>query len=224
MKKILFLLAIVLFANAIYAANGFYLGINSGINNVTLTKADPLWSVYGSKSDKISTVSARYSPTVGFQFGYQIHPKFGIQSGISFLRLGHHYQDSTFSKGLLDVVYISDYIHIPLLLRFCTGHDGSGFYLEGGPHINLLQSATLRETSVLETTEQDIKPFIKSKDIGFTVGLGISFQATSNIGLRFGFKGIYSLQDINNFKQVGYDAPKVLNSSLGLNIGANYHF
>ena len=225
MKKLVVLLAFTLVTvSATFAGTGFYVGLNTGINNVSLNKVDPLWSKYGSSKDKISTVSARYAPTIGIQVGYQFVPKFGIQTGVSSLRQGHHYQDSTYEKGSLDALYTADYVHIPLLFRFTTGRDGSGFFLEAGPHINFLQSATLKESGTVVNETTDVSGKVQAKDLGLSFGLGISFQANSMFGFCFGFKGIYSLQNINKNVVNGYSAPKLTNSALGINIGVNYHF
>lgn len=222
-KSVLFLLLLVLFCfnNNTLKAYGPFVGVSLGINNVSLSKVDPLWLKGGTANDKISSSVSKYTFIPFLYVGYSFTNKWSLVTGIGNYSAGQHYTDSLIGKRVEDVNLTIKNVYIPLLLRYTAGHGGSGFYFEAGPHVNLMQSAIMNNSSdVLGAYKTDITNYFSKKDYGFTLGLGIHFQPSDHLGLQFGFRGIYGRQNINQFST----ATIVKTSALGLQIGAEYRF
>lgn len=220
MKKLLLLILLMSGISKLYAY-GPFVGMSLGVNNVSLSKIDPLWIKDGSSNDKISSSVSKYTFMPYLYGGYSFSNKWSLVTGLGSYSAGQHYTDSILGKRVDDVNLTIKNVYIPLLLRYTAGHGGSGFYFEAGPHTNLMQSAIMNTSSdVLGASKTDVTSYFLKKDYGFTLGLGIHFQPSDHLGLQFGFRGIYGKQNLN----VLNTATKVTSSALGLQIGAEYRF
>ncbi len=202
-------------------AYGPFVGVSIGINNVSLSKIDPLWLKGGSVSDKISSSVSKYTFMPFLYGGYAFSNKLSLVTGFGSFNAGQHYTDSLIGQRVEDVNLTIKNVYIPMLLRYTAGHGGSGFYFEVGPHVNLMQSAVMNNSSdLLGAYKTDVTSYFTKKDYGFTLGLGIHFQPNDHLGLQFGFRGIYGYQNINLL------SPNTIvkTSALGLQIGAEYRF
>lgn len=224
MKKVIFcFILIIVICSALIdvLAYGPFVGFSVGINNVSLSKVDPLWIKGGTSNDKISSSVSKYTFIPFLYGGYSFTNKWSLVTGIGNYSAGQHYTDSLIGQRVEDVNLTIKNVYIPLLLRYTAGHGGSGFYFEAGPHVNLMQGAIMNNSSdVLGNYNSDVTSYFSKKDYGFTLGLGIHFQPSDHLGLQFGFRGIYGRQNINLLTP----ATKVTTSALGLQIGAEYRF
>ena len=231
-----FLIAVVLISFSIKTnAQGFYIGLQGGLHNVWLNNVNPLWSAVDTtrnkSKDKLSSVGNTFRGSFGMQAGFDITKHVGIVAELNYLGQGYSYQDSSIAKGLINGQFSSTYIQIPVMVKLTSGKDGNGIFVMGGPNYNLLQTATLTESSnnnkfATATSDLMAKNYVLKQDIGITAALGIQFRAAEHFQFTFGFKGIFSLADINNLKSAvsNYSVPKVNNGSVGINLGAAYHF
>jgi hypothetical protein len=232
MKKVIFVLAIISLSVVKLNAQGLFLGVQGGLNNVWISNVNATWSAIDTAnpaSHKISSVNNTFRGGIGFQIGYEFNKHIGIVTELNGQFQGYKYQDSTLSKGLLTCEYTSKYIQIPLLLKFMTGRDGSGFFAMMGPNYSILQSASLSEVDVKKAnTETDLfaKNVIRKQEIGLTTILGIQFKTANHLLLSFGFRGNFGLSSFNtnNSSTNNYNIPKSKNGAIGINLGVGYHF
>ncbi len=224
MKKVffgLFLIIVICSISKDAHAYGPFIGVSVGINNVSLSKLDPLWIKGGTVNDKISSSVSKYSFIPFLYGGYSFSNKWSVVTGIGNYSAGQHYTDSLIGQRVEDVNLTIKNVYIPLMLRYTAGHGGSGFYVEAGPHTNLMQSAIMSNSSdLLGNYKTDVTSYFTKRDFGFSLGLGIHFQPSDHLGLQFGFRGIYGRQNINLLTPT----TKVTTSALGLQIGAEYRF
>ena len=69
------------------------------------------------------------------------------------------------------------YLNLPILVRYNTG----GFYLETGPQLGFLLSASQTDNG----TSQSIKNNINATKFSWCFGLGYQFMKTAGIGIRY---------------------------------------
>jgi opacity protein-like surface antigen len=232
MKKILIAVSVFVFLSSNSNAQGLFLGVQGGLNNVWISNANALWSATDStnpSSHKISSVNNTFRGGIGFQIGYEFNRHIALVTEFNGQFQGYKYQDSTLSKGLLNSEYSSSYIQIPLLIKFMTGRDGSGFFAMFGPSYGMLQAASLSETDPKKNkivTDLFSKNLIKKQEIGLTTIIGIQFKAANHLMFSFGFRGNFGLASFNNktTSAYNYSIPKSKNGSVGINLGVGYHF
>ncbi|MEN9522628.1 MAG: outer membrane protein beta-barrel domain [Bacteroidota bacterium] len=232
MKKIIITLSAICFIAFTSKAQGLFLGVQGGLNNVWISNANAAWSAIDTidpSSHKISSVNNTFRGGIGFQIGYEFNRNVAVVTEFNGQFQGYKYQDSTISKGLLACEYSSSYIQIPLLLKLMTGRDGSGFFAMLGPSYSMLQSASLSETDPNKmkiSTDLFSKNLIKKQDINLTTIIGIQFKAANHMMFSFGFRGNFGLASINNKTSSlrNYTIPKTKNGSIGINLGVGYHF
>ena len=127
MKKLLLLILLMSGISKLYAY-GPFVGMSLGVNNVSLSKIDPLWIKDGSSNDKISSSVSKYTFMPYLYGGYSFSNKWSLVTGLGSYSAGQHYTDSILGKRVDDVNLTIKNVYIPLLLRYTAGHGGSGFY------------------------------------------------------------------------------------------------
>ncbi|MEY2829976.1 MAG: hypothetical protein RIQ33_1834 [Bacteroidota bacterium] len=213
-------------------AQGFYIGVQGGLNNVWVSNINPLWSRIDSlhpSAHKISSIKNTFRGGIGLQAGFEITKNFAIVTELNSQFQGYGYIDSTNSKGIINGNYSSNFIQIPLMIKLMAGRDGSGFFIMAGPNYAMLQSSTLTEKGKNwnETTvDLKAKNYVIHNEVGITSVLGIQFKAADHWLFTFGFRGNFGTKNFNNLKSTvaNYTSPKSTNGSVGINLGIGYHF
>ncbi len=103
-----------------------------------------------------------------------------------------------------DIEFKLDYIEIPILLRLNLSQGTSTPYIYGGPAFAFNISAKVSGTdSNGETVEEDIKDYVKDKDLGVVFGGGIDFgQFTLEARYTMGLQTIDQSQDNEEEEEV----------------------
>jgi opacity protein-like surface antigen len=232
MKKVPVIVLVFLSIAVKLNAQGFFVGIQGGLNNVWISNVNAQWSRIDSlkpSTHKISSANNTFRGGIGAQVGYSFNKNVAIVTELNAQHQGFKYQDSTLSKGLINAEYSASYMQIPIMIKLMAGRDGSGFFLMAGPNYSILQSATLKETdskkSILNS-DLNSKDFIAKQEIGITTVLGIQFKTSNNLLFTFGFRGNFGTKSFNkiNTTIADYVNPKSKNGSVGINLGIGYHF
>lgn len=193
MKKIIYLL-VILFTYSIANAQDISFGLKAGVN-------------YGKIKSSESAENDYNNPVLGPLFGIvadiPIDEKFSVQPELLYFPAGYFFDYSADGftseyKGKLN------YLSIPIMGKYEVK---DGFYLEAGPYISYLLSATedvetdFGEEYLIKSSEsEDVKEYFKSIDFGLGIGAGYEMES----GLYFNARYIFGLADINNQDMTEY--------------------
>ena len=195
------------------------LAIDSTLKKVTVTYrggVDISWNGLDSDKSKYSTDAG---PSLGFSVNFMMEPGFSFITGVSFERKGYSMKDSSASffkylnKGTpmyyVDAKVQMDYAVIPLLMNLSFGKSHI-FFFNTGPWLGLKLDARnvgvayneSRSESYYTVTKtviyDDLVRYIKSTDIGWIFGTGISVPFLKrykvDLALRYntGFNNVFN--------------------------------
>jgi hypothetical protein len=195
------------------------LAIDSTLKKVTVTYrggVDISWNGLDSDKSKYSTDAG---PSLGFSVNFMMEPGFSFITGVSFERKGYSMKDSSASffkylnKGTpmyyVDAKVQMDYAVIPLLMNLSFGKSHI-FFFNTGPWLGLKLDARnvgvayneSRSESYYTVTKtviyDDLVRYIKSTDIGWIFGIGISVPFLKrdkvDLALRYntGFNNVFN--------------------------------
>lgn len=173
-----------------------------------------------------------YKPTIGFSAGLGLSYGFSntsaLQLEFNITSGGQMYEDVVLGQATEREVSLS-YIQVPILYRHYLLN--GKLYLEGGPQIGLLQSASITSTygDGNVGTFDDATEFYNSLDLGLLVGIGGRAPLGSNgLAVTYGLRLMGSLSDLNaedyRFEDWGGVYEKSWNFMPGVHIGLQYGF
>ncbi len=186
MKKTILFIAFSLF---MFATTHAQLGFKGGLQSTNL-------------AFDVDGLSLSPSSVINFQLGviYDI----GIGDNLDF-RTGLLYngKGSNFdSQGFESDISLS-YLNVPLNIVYSFGDEtGKGFFINGGPDIGILMSAS--------SEDEDVKEELSSIDLGFNLGAGYRLNSNLSLGVEF----LSGLSNIDNTEDS--DEITVRNRSVGL--------
>ena len=174
---------------------------------VTKSKSKPKFGLKGGLNIANAITSGEDSPNgktliglnVGLLLEVKINNKFSFQPELLYSLQGMKF-DEVVDTG--DGIFKTNntlkfsYINVPLMFKH---YPNNKFYLEAGPQIGFLTSATL-ETSVVGQPikiEQDFKEYIKGVDFGVNLGLGYDISDSVVISARYNL-GLTNALDISS--------------------------
>lgn len=198
MKKLFFLSLLSVMTFTGFAQTHF--GVRGGVNFANIN---------GDDTDNLSARTAIFLGVFG-EFG--LDDVFAIQPEILFSQQGAEYEDSEEDGVFYDGRFKLDYLNIPVMVKIYVA---DGFFLEAGPQIGFLLSATDEFDSPI-SGEEDIKDFIKSTDFSGNIGLGYQLDMGLSLNARYNF----GLSNIDDF---GVDVDESFKNGV-LSIGAGFRF
>ena len=207
MKKILFILTIVLFGFSSIIAQNIKYGSKIGIN---------IANISGDETDDLNTRTSLHAGAVAEII---ISDEFSFQAELLYSAQG---AKSDYSETLDEVTfrYTSvklEYINVPLLAKYYVTE---GFSLEAGPQVGFLITADREfektDNGETETGAEDILDEIKGIDFGLNFGLG--YKLDSGIFLAASYN--FGLSDINDFE--GTD--QLINQNQVVQVSVGYFF
>ncbi|MDO6760615.1 porin family protein [Tamlana sp. 2_MG-2023] len=173
MKKLLLVIAVVLFGTVNLHAQDFQFGIKGGLNFATITGDNTL------KSDMVTAFH------VGGMLEIPISEKFSVQPEILFSGAGYSFEDNITALNYLDIPIIAKY--------YVT----KGLSLEAGPQIGFLLSAKTEDLDVRDA--YDNVNLSLATGVGYKLDNGLHFGARYNFGLT----SMYNLNDIDDKNTIG---------------------
>jgi len=193
MKNIIYFLVII-FTCSLVNAQDITFGLKAGAS-------------YGKIKSSESAENDHNNPVLGPVFGVvadiPIDEKFSVQPELLYFPAGYFFDYSTEGftseyKGKLN------YLSIPIMGKYDVK---DGFYLEAGPYISYLLSATEDEESdfmeeYLIKSSKSVDKTDDFKSIDFGLGIGAGYEMES--GLYFNARYIFGLADINNQEMIEY--------------------
>lgn len=209
-KRILLCKWLVLWAGTIYSQDdNTVFGIKTGINT----------SIFSSSINNNSDAGFKS----GFHFGIYIkHPvseRFFFRPELYYSNQGqkddYAVPPAAFPVGSTKTIL--NYINLPLL--FETGREIS---FQFGPQVGIFLSG--REKGIIDNTrvDENLKGAMKTADVGFILGFGVSPDENFNVGFRFniGLTDIYKADD--NFSIPGVEFRAVKNRVLHFYLGYTF--
>ncbi|MBK9256526.1 MAG: PorT family protein [Saprospiraceae bacterium] len=148
--------------------------------------------------------SISFSSKLGFHVGIMTHAK--LSEKLSF-RPGLLYSQrgSKIELFQTEVTHNLNYLDIPLSFTYHVKSQDNGLFIEFGPNIQYLLSAT----ATAEGETEDVKDGQNNLDLGVIIGTGY------NINERFGIGFNYNLGLLSNAKEID-DIDSVKNTNLSL--------
>lgn len=125
--------------------------------------------------------SVSFSDRIGFHAGlmaeFAMSEKLTFRPGLLYSQRGNKIE----ILGLVSLKMNLNYIDIPLSFTYGFSGRKKGFFVELGPNIQYLLSATGEADGESEDIKDDFKPF----DIGLLIGLGYKINSKLSIGLNY---------------------------------------
>ena len=178
MKKVLLISMLALFTLSSCVCHN--LGLKTGINVASIN------------GDDTSNFDARTGMFFGGFAELCITNEFAIQPELLYSMQGAKYTQSDGYDGTKKL----DYLTLPIMAKIKVIDE---LYVQAGPQIGFLVSATNEFESPGDSGENDIKDRFNNIDIGANVGLGYQFES----GLIFGARYNLGLSNINDFAGSG---------------------
>jgi len=206
MKKLLIIIAIILFGFTNVKAQETNFGLKAGVNFATIN------------SDNFDSFDGRTCLHFGIVSEFMISDNFAFQPELLYSCQGSDYSE-TFSNGI-ETTFIKalatyegsiklDYLNIPLMAKYYVAE---GFSIEAGPQVGFLLSAKDEYDFDGDTGEDDIKEYVKGIDFGVNFGIGYKLEGGLNFGARYNL----GLTDINDeYEEGGTYKNGVFQISLG---------
>ncbi len=190
MKRILVLIAVLVFAAGSANAEGTVLGVKAGLN---------LANIWGDDTD-IGTVSPgmRLGFGGGMFLAYAITDNFIIQPEMMFMMKGCKWEEdpATLTAKL-------NYLDFNFLGKFAIATEGNlDPFLFFGPQVGILMSAKWKAELGTAEEEVDVKDAYKSFDFGLVIGAGFDYVLESG---RITFDARYTLGMTNIIDASGVD-------------------
>lgn len=165
MKKLLIIIAIVLFVFTNVHAQDVNFGVKAGVNFATIT------------GDDVDSFSSRTAFHVGLVSEIVISETFSFQPELLYSAQGSDWSED-FDGESFEGSYNVDYLNVPLMAKFYVGE---GFSLEAGPQVGLLLSAKAEG----DFADDDLKDYLKGIDFGVNFGVGYKLEGGLNFGARY---------------------------------------
>ncbi len=193
MKKLLIIIAVVLFGFTNVNAQDLNFGAKAGVNFATAT------------GDETSDFDMRTSFHVGVVAEIVISEKFSFQPELLYSSQG------AVDKGTgYEYTGKVDYLNLPLMAKFYVAE---GFSLEAGPQIGFLLSAEVDWEEDGESGSEDIKDETSGIDFGVNLGLGYKLESGLNFGARYNL----GLSNVNDYE--GSDDVNQKNAVIQVSVG-----
>ena len=141
----------------------------------------------------VATLTGDFSDELGYRTGFHIGglveipllEKFALQPEIIYSTQGasNDFEDGDLSE---EITIRLDYLNIPVMAKY---YIIEGLSVQAGPQLGILLSAEQEIESSFENSEEDLKDFISSIDLGFNFGVGyqlhfgLFFEARYNQGI-----------------------------------------
>jgi len=198
MKKLL-VLAALLGLGSLALAQGLSFGVKGGLN---LSSANGKWA-QGAESR--SGIAAGGYLTLG------LLPSIALQPEILYSQKGWK------ASGLASNIpwtgeYRVNYLEIPLLAKYTFGLLVKPFVL-AGPYFATRMGTTWKETEGGTTTTGSMDDYIKTTDLGFVLGAGVSTP------VKLSFEARYSNSFSTVYKEIGGVTHDWKNSNISIMIG-----
>jgi hypothetical protein len=160
-----------------------------------------------------SPQTVRFFPAVGFEGGVllsiPLSTHFAIEPEVGFSAQGaYNNPPGDYTVGATET-YSFHWIQFPLLLKW---HSPWGYYIETGPQLGLLLSASIEESVVGATNlvYYNVKNQYKSSDIGWTLGTGYLFPYNIGLDVRY----ILGLSNFSNVSGTEMQSAPVQSGSI----------
>lgn len=176
MKKIIAIIATIIFATTNVQARSFYVGPTAGLNISTLTKQ--------------SYSKARWRGNVGVQAGYMFSNILGIHAEVLYSWQGTAYNNT-------DDIRSFNYIKVPVLARL---NIIGGLSVEAGLGFNFLINSNWQMTDPTSGERVTINTTQTSQKFDLTIPIGINylFFKKLELGLRYDISTIRVPEDSAN--------------------------
>lgn len=196
MKKVLFLVAVMLLSVSAVSFAQAQFGLKAGVNIANAT------------GDDVEDADSRLAPFFGAFVNLGLGEKLAFQPELLYSMQGA--KTSWSEDGMdVDVTEKLNYLNIPLMLKYNVG---GGLNLQAGPQLGLLLSAESEWEMGGESDTEDSKDAYKGMDFGFNIGAGYDFGPLG-VDLRYNL-GLSNIAD--------YEDGDVKNSVI--QIGVSYAF
>jgi len=181
MKRVLFISFFALLTLSSCVCHN--LGLKTGLNVASIS------------GDDTSNLDARTGVFFGGFAELCITNDFAIQPELLYSMQGAKYTQSDGFDGTLKL----DYLTLPIMAKIKVIDE---LYVQAGPQIGFLVSATDEFKSIGDSGEDDIKDSLNNIDLGANVGLGYQFESGLIFGARYnlGLSNINDIVDSDNFK------------------------
>ena len=157
-------------------------------HNLGLTTGLNMASVNGEDTDNFN---ARTGMFFGGFAELCVTNEFAVQPELFYSMQGAKYSQSDGYDGTFKL----DYINLPIMAKIKVVDE---LYIQAGPQIGFLLSATDEFKSTNDSGEDDIKDSLKNLDFGANIGLGYQFESGLNFGARYNF-GLSNINDVAGF-------------------------
>ena len=199
MKNLLIIAMISLFGLTIVnAQNNVEFGIKGGVNLADIT------------GDEVDSFDGRTCFHFGVMAEFNISDSFSFQPELLYSCQGSDYSETVDlinepAIAIRKAVAVNgtikvDYLNIPLMAKYYAGEN---FSIEVGPQVGFLLSAKNEYDFAGESTEEDIKDYVKGIDFGVNFGLGFKLESGINFGARYNL-GLSDANDDPDLADVTY--------------------
>jgi hypothetical protein len=228
--KHLLLCCCLLAASPIFAQKGLEFGVRVMPQATGIINDDDF--AEGDDLNFSTTIHVAYGVHVGYNFSNNL----GIQTGLLVSQQGQKYVDDSPTPATATSETRSNYLKIPLLLKFNTNPSkGAQFVGTLGVQFGLLNSVDgfVNDENVSDDLEavlgKEFKEAYNSSDLAAVLGLGARFRLSDKMQLGTHLRLDYSLSDIENkdftigvFNYWGTDRAASKNATVGLMLELNY--
>lgn len=208
MKKVIFLVAVMLLVVSTGSFAQAKFGLKAGLNIANMG------------GDDMEDTDSRLAPVFGAFVNFSLSEKVSFQPELLYSMKGakDSYTDSYEGVDVdIDETARLDYLDIPLMFKFDVG---GGFNLQAGPQLGLLLSAEIEQEgsssvegmNISASETIDVKDDLKGMDLGLNIGAGYDFGALG-VDLRYNL-GLSNIAD--------YEDGDLKNSAI--QVGVSYAF
>jgi hypothetical protein len=130
----------------------------------------------------------------GYSFGGKFGFNFGPDHEATFEMLSSKFsQDFKYDQAISPYDQSLSFNTLDYLLMYRKNNEGS--YFEIGPQISVLKNITASNSDP-DIGNQDVSSYLNDKYTSAVVGFGSYFFGTDNVGVTFGFRFKYALDDL----------------------------
>ena len=211
-----------------------YIGVAGNLNSSWIFYQD----TYG---EPLLNYQITLRPAFNIQVGYDWEYHWGFKAEIGYAMLGQKYKDTQYGKPTTRNIKLN-YLQIPFLFKYRTIGEKAKFYIQLGPQLNILMSATQKYIrdgktpppynnefyGLIDVAKTEIIDRYTKVNCGLRLDLGVDVTLTSHLFLNIGLSTMYSMTNLKDQSWRFFLPTKDYHVShsfyTGLNIGINYIF
>jgi len=169
---------------------------------------------------------------------YNFTPHFSLRTGLGLQQQGYYFSEPILTSSSIDPKtgfpnangsiinqFTVNYGMLPIMAKYKFGNDRFGFFVEGGPYVAYMASASqfirVNDSTGTHVFTNNVTNEYKRVDIGASLGIGLEKSITEHLGLILEISGNFGFSDIMN-RSSSFEPPFTTNQSANLLLGLTW--